>query len=167
MDKDALWDIVHGCFDEDDGSLPSIAIQPLTPEEIALIFEIFVREGRITTEEPAFHDQQSDKLIPLDSVKNAASLVANYKASPFHLVVRDICFRGHQLPELGMFVFQESIEVDYRMGDDWDATTVFAFFEWLKYLVGQTKNGELAACTREGPPFSEQFDEAWHRFMKE
>lgn len=165
MNESALWEVVHCCFDEDDGSLPTIAIESLSASEIELVFETLIREGRILTEEPFFHDQQTDKMLPLNSVPNAAKLVAEFKASPFHVIIGDICINGQELPELGIFFFQDSIAVDYRMGGEWNAAKVFAFFVWLKHLISLTESGKVITCTQDGPPSPEAFDAAWQTFL--
>jgi hypothetical protein len=165
MDEIALWEQVHCCFDEDDGSLPSVAIESLSASEVGLIFEAFTREGRVTTEEPVFHDQQTDQMLPLNSVSNAAKLVGDLKASPFHLAFGGVTSNGQELPELGVLFFQDSIAVDYRMGKAWDSTKVLAFFTWLKHLVGLTESGKVVACTSDGPPSPEKFDAAWQAFL--
>ncbi len=102
MNEKDLWKHVHCCFDSDDGSLPSIAIEPLRVSEIALIFQILTLEGRIVSESPEFHDQSTDQMRRLESVSNAAKLVAEFKASPFHLVFEGIRSGSQELPELGL-----------------------------------------------------------------
>lgn len=160
-----LWNQVHRCFDADDGSLPSIAIESLSPSDLSLIYETLTRDGRVSSVDPVFHDKQSDSMLLLNSVANAAKLVAEYKASPFHLTFSGISSNNRELPELGVFFFQDSISIDYRMGAVWDSALVFAYFAWLKHIVRMTESGKLAACTSDGPPYPEEFDRAWHAFL--
>lgn len=165
MNENVLWEAVRICFHEDDGSLPTIEVEPLRISEIELIFEMLIREGEVTSDDPVFYDQQIDKLLPITSVPNAAKLVAKSEASPFHMAFEGICCNGQELPELGFFFFQDCIAVDYRMGQTWNSAKVFAFFVWLKDFLSLTESAKVKASSSEGPPSPEIFNAAWQEFL--
>ena len=71
------------------------------------------------------------KDCPLNSVPNAAALVVSREAKPFHFVLGNVDMSGVRLPDLGVFVFDDQIAIDYRMGEEWRSTELRALFELL------------------------------------
>lgn len=70
----------------------------------------------------------TQKEVPVDSVENAASLVINGEAESFHIVVGELSFEEVIIPDLGVFVFNDSISLDYRMGQEWGSAELDALF---------------------------------------
>ena len=159
-----LWNLVRSCFEVDDGSLPSLEIQNLTSAEIARIYASIRQEAEVVTKNPSYWDNESDSERLLDSVQNAASLVATGQAEPFHFSVAGIRRGGVEVPCIGIFVFQDLLAFDYRMGSHWGPEQVFALFGWLRSVVESTGGASLVPSTSEGPPDPQAFGRAWRTF---
>lgn len=117
------------------------------------------------TGNPTFWDKESMSDRALDDVPNAALLVPSGRAEPFHFAVQGIKVDATELPCIGIQVFQEILALDYRMGTEWQPLQVFAFFSWLKELIGNTQRGTLIPQEGEGPPNPLRFVDAWNRFV--
>jgi hypothetical protein len=52
----------------------------------------------------------------------------------FHVVLRGIHWEGVRLPDLGVFADPTHVELDYRMGSEWDAEVLRAVVEMLTHL---------------------------------
>ena len=161
-----LWSKVHDCFETDDGSLPAVELQRLTPLEVGRLYSLIRASSQIVDEDPSFWDEEAGMSRALDDVPNAGLLVALGKASVFHFVAEGLSANGALIPALGVQVFQDTIAVDYRMGGEWNERSVFAFFSWLDNLISETAEGILAPSTPEGPPAPDAFMAAWDLFRK-
>lgn len=159
-----LWEELRPCFTTDDGSLPTIEIQHLTETEVGQLY-LAIREGsRVVSQEATFWDSSAEKDCSLDDVSNAAFLVADGQASPFHFAIGVGGTPEVQMPCLGVHIFQDSIAIDFRMGKEWGKDEVWSFFSWLRSLLSKTRGGALNIGA-EGPPEPERFMRAWSRFV--
>lgn len=165
MTPSELWERVGSCFSDDDGSLPGIEIGNLTPEEIAQIYAWIRSNSTVASDAPTFWDNQLQSNRPIDSVPSAAVMVATGQAAPFHFAVDGLSVEQVMIPCLGIFVFQDTIAVDYRMGSAWHPEQVFAFFSLLRHLVKFSAAGSVQPEAGEGPPYPEAFTVAWAYFV--
>lgn len=165
MTPSELWDHVGCCFREDDGSLPGIEIRNLAPDEIAQIYAWIRSHSVVESLAPTFWDNRHQTDRPIDSVPNAAHLVATGEAAPFHFAVNGLSVQQVLIPCLGIFVFQDTIALDYRMGRAWQPEQVFAFFSLLRLLVKLSAAGTVHPEAGEGPPYPEAFSVAWAYFL--
>lgn len=160
------WTKVRPCFEHDDGSLPTVEISSLTPDEVGRLYSFLRGCSKSTSVDPKFWDSVEEREVPIDDVPNAGSLVALRRAEPFHFNVDCIGIHGAAIPCLGVHVFQETIALDYRMGDDWNAENVYAYFKLLKSMVSRTRHGVLGLDS-EAPPEPEVFMAAWRQVLQE
>jgi len=91
-----LWNDLHDLFDADDGSLPEIWITNLSADGISTIYTLIWTVATTLPGEPAFWDKRREQASLLGSVPNAARLVAENVAEPFHFIAHGISFgAGH------------------------------------------------------------------------
>lgn len=154
------WRISESNFIDDDGSLPGIDFRGLTAESVRSITNYFFKSGELTDKSATFWDNRSEKDIELTRVADPAELVTSGAACPFHCCFSGITWDQVELPILGLFVFQESIEIDYRMGSDWDPVRVDAFFRLIAFLASTAPEATVESAEQEGLPFPERFNEA-------
>jgi len=109
---DDLWNQVRACFDTNDGSLPGIEIGQLSAPGVAAVYTMLRARSRIVGDPPEFWSLSDDAARPIDSVPNAATLVATGQAEAFHHCVDGLVVGGVELPTLGVFVFCDLIELD-------------------------------------------------------
>jgi hypothetical protein len=144
-----LWSTFHSIFATDDGSLPEITIAHITPAGLADMW-MYLRKAAVRyAGDDWFWHHATEHETPLDSVPNAAALVITGEAEIFHTVLNGISFFGSVIPDLGVFVFQDAISLDYRMGHDWNAANLRALFELLR----QIQNIEPSAHISLSPTF--------------
>ena len=163
---DELWQQVRECFVCDDGSLPTIEIQNLTPDEVAKVYE-GVRVGtRIASDDVYFWDLTSERERSLDDVENAGALVAAGKAAPFHFAIDGVGGAGGSVPTIGVHVFQGSVALDYRMGNHWGKQQVWQFFVWLRHLLSRT-GAAVLILGDERPPDGDTLLSALETFLSD
>lgn len=160
---DELWEVVHSCFDTDDGSLPTVVLTNLADTDLAAVYAQLRGRSELACDEASFWDVAQQRLRPLDQVPNAAELVADGSAEAFHVVLRVI--DGVVIPDLGVQFAPGRVALDYRMGPGWGPSEVWAFFALLKELLGMTAAGWLQ-LDEERPPNAEQFIAAWQRWSR-
>jgi hypothetical protein len=161
-----LWAQFGECFDTDDGSLPGIELTGLSREGVAAIYAMLRGRSRLEGDPPEFWSRTEEAARPVDSVANAAELVATGRADPFHHCIAGLVAAGVELPVIGVFVFSDMIELDYRMGPAWGPLQVAGFFELLRDCSALDPKAVVAPATSEGPPYPERFIRAWDLYKK-
>jgi hypothetical protein len=162
--SDRLWNQVGVCFDTDDGSLPGIEVSRLSPDEVAAIYAMLRSRSHVEGDPPEFWSTVEEASLPVDSVPNAAALVASGHAEAFHMLAGGIVANGVLLPPLGVFVWPDTIELDYRMGSDWGPVQVAGLFELLRDCCRLASGAVVVPAEFEGPPYPDRFLLAWSSF---
>ena len=67
-------------------------------------------------------------------------------------------------PVLGVCVWTDAVELDYRMGHEWGPAQVTGFFELLGVVVPSTQVPSSSPTRSEGPPYPDRFLRAWDSF---
>jgi hypothetical protein len=158
---------IERCFVEDDGSLPGIELKFGNPDEVPRVYEFLVSRSTITTPNATYWDEQKQCDVRIDTVPHPAMLVARGFASHFHHCVAGLSIDGTVLPELGVFVFKDSIEIDYRMGPEWTRNCILAFLELIHRLHCLAPSAELSCAVVEEMPASDSFLLAWREYHRQ
>jgi hypothetical protein len=166
MLEDELWAKVRDCFAEDNGSLPGIEIGCLSKDELSAVYLNLRKRSHLYSEAAEFRSEVDQTSLPVDSVPDAAALVAECQAAPFHVSIDGLFVGGHELPLLGLFIFQDSIEIDYRMGPTWGPGEVNGLFLLLRELYKLAPSAVIHPAAFEGPPYPERFAQAWAQFQE-
>ncbi len=161
---DSFWEGIGGCFDTDDGSLPGIEVANLSPSGVSAIYAMLRQRSRLVGNPPEFWSRTREASVLVDSVPNAALLVAAGEAEAFHHCIDAVVVGGVELPVLGVFVWPDIIELDYRMGREWGPAQVAGFFELLRDCCALDPASTVAPAIFEGPPYPERFSRAWSSF---
>ena len=74
---------------------------------------------------------------------------------------------GTIIPELGVFVFREAVQLDFRMGDHWNESNVDAFFRLLGYLKRIAPEAKIKSTETEGLVNEESFLVALKPYLAE
>jgi hypothetical protein len=164
--NDWLWTELHYFFDTDDGSLPRVCLDYQDKRAVVGAFKYLRTRGQdVTYQGATFWSVTHARDRPLDSVPNAAVLVVSGDAHAFHFLLRGIEVDGIRLPDLGVFLFDEGIELDYRMGPEWRSAEVVAFFRLLLNLASLDPNASLTLQDHVPPEVVAQFQRCWRRFV--
>ncbi len=162
-------ELYHDLFEIDDGALPGITISGLTSEDIVRIYAHLRSSGEISSVDAHFWHQALRSDQPIDSVPNPAELVIRGEASSFHLCFRGLAIGPVEIPELGIFVFEQSdcVELDYRRGPEWTAAKVEALFHLLLSIKKMASNAKVALDSEVADSETAVFAKAWEDFLAE
>jgi hypothetical protein len=161
-----LWAQVGDCFDSDDGSLPGIRVTNLSPAGLSAVYAMLRRRSHSVGNYPAeFWSRTGDQSVLVDSIPDPAALVAAGEAEAFHFCIGGLVAGGVELPVLGVFVWTDAIELDYRMGPDWGPAQVAGFFELLRDCCALDPGTSVVPEEGEGPPNNDRFRRAWAAYM--
>jgi hypothetical protein len=166
MEAQHLWKELHNLFDTDDGSLPEIWLSELSPNGVVAIFSYLQNAGDCISNDSSFWsiEEQRDKAI--NSVPNAAALVVEGLAEPFHCLCQGLTFEGIQIPDLGVFIFDDHITLDYRMGEEWNAKKLKALFGILKELKWICPEAKVSIEDYALAKVRRHFESTWEKYLQ-
>jgi hypothetical protein len=161
---DNLWEEVGVCFDTDDGSLPDIEVENLSPAGVSAVYIMIRRRSRLHGGSPEFWSRSRNESMLVDSVSDAAGLVAAGEAEGFHHCVEGLVAGGVELPILGVTVWPDCVVLDYQMGREWGSAQVAGFFELLRDCCSLDSTAVVMPARYDGPPYSDRFLRAWSSY---
>ena len=162
----AAWEIAKRNFTDDDGSLPGIEFACLSPEGVRSLVAFFRRHGTITTENATLYDSSRGIEVLINQCVDPAGLVLSGKTDSFHCCFDGISHGGTAIPVLGLFVFRDCVEIDYRMGSVWNPENVDAFFRLLVQLKFLAPEAIVGSTESEGLPYPQDFKTAFNRYAE-
>lgn len=166
-ESEELWEQVADCFRHDDGSLPSIELTDVEAKELSAIYRMLRERSKLVGNGPAtFWSRTEGRSMHVDSVADPAELVAKGESEAFHICLGGIHVAGEELPVLGLFVWPDSIELDYRMGPAWTSRKIACFFALLRECSELAPRARVRPAACEGPPFPDRFSYAWRVYCE-
>jgi len=165
--SDYLWGQLHDLFDTDDGMLPDIELNGLQGDEIENIYAFLRSRSELTPPKASFWSNTEQRSVLVNTVENAARLVAMGEGQQFHVILRGLSFEGATIPDLGVFVFEDMIGLDYRMGPEWNPARLKALFECLYQLQQIAPTAQVGLPEDEPPATRERFASALQRYHLE
>jgi len=166
MKAEQLWEALHQLFDTDDGSLPEIRLLNLSPKGVVAIFSYLQHSCRSSANNQVFWSREDQQDKPINSVANAATLVVEGRAEPFHCLCQGLAYDGEELPDIGVFVFDDQVALDYRMGQEWNAGKLKALFGLLKELTSIDQGAEVSLEDNVLPKVRKHFERTWEKFLQ-
>jgi hypothetical protein len=168
VDMMSLWDEFHDAFDTNDGSLPEIDIENVSPDGIAAMWMYLRSRAFAYVGDAWFWHTITQQATPLDSASHAAQLVVTGEAQPFHTILQGITYSGAVIPDLGVFIFPGAIVLDYRKGSNWDAARLTALFELLRQLQSIDPDASISLSkTFFSSKWQAQFATAFARYTQQ
>ena len=159
------WIVCLICSRSHDGSLSDIYILNLSGSGVVNIWA-FLSQAATSLGGSYFWHKAKQESIPVDSIPNAAELVVAGEAESFHAVLTGISFKETLIPDLGVFVFPDSIYLDYRMGPQWRVAEVRALFELLYRLQNLERNALVTLPQECVAEVRERFTAAFSGYCK-
>jgi hypothetical protein len=154
------WHIASVNFVEDDGSLPTIDFGNLTHESVANIYQYISSSARCVTESPTAWDNEKQVDAPLMSIADPCEWVRRGRVDSFHCCFGGLSIEGIEIPVLGIFVYKDGIEIDFRMGSDWTPIKIDAMFRLLAHLQTLAPESTIKSAETEGLVDENSFLEA-------
>lgn len=162
-----FWSNLRRILREKDGALPDIELNGLSRDEVVLGYDLIRNaSNRISSKDPSYWSIPNNKDISIKFEDNPAKDVVQGKAEGFHL-----CFDGVQspsgkiMPELGVFVFNDSLNIDYRMGEGWTDEAIEGLLDILYALFQNCKNMKLSHKGNMFDPDGSIFEESWIAYI--
>jgi hypothetical protein len=166
MDTEQLWQELHDLFDTDDGSLPEIQIRNLASDEVIAIFDYLQNACHQLAKSASFWSIEDQEDKPINSVPNAAALVTQGRAEAFHVLCQELNYGGEVIPDIGVFVFDDQINLDYRMGAEWNAGKLKALFEILQEIIRIAPAAKITIEEYALQKVRKHFEETWKRYLQ-
>jgi hypothetical protein len=154
------WQISKSNFTEDDGSLPSVDFSELSADGLRSIVTYFFSSGVIDTPDATIYDNILEQDLSLSEVADPVGLVILGRVTTFHCCFARLSWNDVELPTLGLFVFPDGVDIDYRMGSGWTPDCVDAFFGLISHFISLAPDAVVASGHLPALPFPERFDEA-------
>ena len=166
---DGLWERLHDLFEENDGSLPEISVafeqRSPVPQAYALIADRGTLYNAATR---TFWSETSSSEVLVASVPNPAQLVITGEAQPFHVVFQGIrSSAGALVPDLGLYVFQQDLAFDYRMGPEWGPASLLGLFELLADVADLAPGTRVFIERGDWPEVEARFQACWSHYIEE
>ena len=122
-------------FETDDGSLPEIEVTFSDSSQMLLAFQHLHDRGaqNVTADGGYLWLTESQADVPFSGPESAA-LVVSGAAEAFHVVLGGIAGSDQKIPNLGVFVFTDTLAFDYRMGSDWGSQEIQSLLALLCQL---------------------------------
>lgn len=145
-------------FDTDDGSLPEIEVSFANPVRLPIAFQLLYDRGarNVTVDGGHIWLKAAEAARPLSGPEDA-HLVLSGEADAFHVVLGGIVGFDCTIPDLGVFVFPDSLVFDYRMGPGWRR---FEIHSLLHLLRGLRELGGTISVPWWGPDGERDFQKA-------
>lgn len=125
-----LWPAVAPIFAVNDGSLPELSVGGLSGAAVEATFDC-LRQLMPAPFPETQYIWLNDAEVPLATLAHPAAEVTSGAGEAFHCTMPGIEVDGVPVPELGVFVLPTEVEIDYRMGPEWDEATVAALLRLL------------------------------------
>ncbi len=163
-----FWEQVRTIFENDDGSLPSVLIDSLSTREVRAIYRRIrsfagpAKQG----DKPATvwsEDEQAEVLI--DQLEDLIALLERDNASA-SFVLDDVVYQEQSMPILGISVTSAEIDVNYRMGKEWNEARSLLFFSLLHELAMLVDDPRVRPGREMLPDAEKVFMTAWQDISK-
>jgi hypothetical protein len=145
----SIWNKLHHLFDEDDGSLPDIFVEGISPEESVEIYS-WVLSLTKPYGEPCLWSLEEEKDIRIVDIPNPALYYIQGKAESFRHGLEVFSFNGVEIPQLSICIGKSGVEFDYRMGKNWGPKELIALFDLLIQIKRVAPNAKITQAYEGG-----------------
>jgi len=153
-------------FRDNDGSLPDIELHDLSGDEVIRGYNLLKGFSEKISSEKAYYWSVKEEIeIPITFNDNPSIKVVSGEAEPFHLCFDGITSAsGKRVPELGLFVFEDWLSLDYRMGPEWNFEALQGLFEILYSLHQNSKSMKIVHRANINDDDGTIFKSAWEAY---
>jgi hypothetical protein len=136
------WNAVKDLFEENDGSLPDIFIENLTHGEMEDIYSWLLSFAEVC-DNTVIYSIKEDKNVPIEYYNNPVRAFNVGEVEAFRHGLKEFIINNTVIPQLTLFIGQNEIEFDYRMGKEWGAEQVEALFEFLALIKDRAPSAQI------------------------
>ncbi len=145
QEKFTGWEKIRTLFENDSGIFPEICICNLSGEAVVEIFNHIKSLTKTYVGKPCFFDRRESREKLLLSETDPAGMVVKGEAEPFHFLVRGLEISKTRLPDLGVFILQNAVSLDFEPGQDWGEFQAYGLLTLLRDLSELGKNCSTSA----------------------
>lgn len=162
-----LWNTTHDIFDADDGTNPEICICNLEPEQVVAGYDFIRSNSKRLRGNPTFFSLETMQEMDLDSIGNAAQYVCKRQAKPFHFISATFRLGKGTLYDLGFFILDNAIAIDFKRGLLWGEREILTLMEIIMEIRKNSPNTFLQLQSSENPTYRSRIEEALAHLAKE
>jgi hypothetical protein len=162
MSAGQLWSDIGEFFHTDDGALYDIDLDDLPPLATQHVFNVLASRAE-SFRGSAWHKAEA-RSFDVHDLLNAPELVDEGYVEPCHMLFAGVRVSGEIVPDLGGYFFQRAVELDYRMGTEWNAQVLAAFIDLLDLLVSPFPG--VLPSLQGSPEANERFQIAMAKYLK-
>lgn len=159
------WSQLSDLFGKDEGVLVEIWLDNLSPQGVSRVYNRLLNFAPDPSEGGTYCTPSAQAIDLLGYPRNAAALVARGERDPFHLLIQGLTVGGVTIPDLGAFVFKDSICLDHRPGESWGSPQLSALFALLFELQQEDTQVLVALDKHATPTWQERFRSAWGSYL--
>lgn len=163
----ALFDAVHHFFDIDDGSLPEVQIDGITPHEAQAMFEVLLPLGNPLRADQTVWDDERDAEAPVSEFPDAGRLAAEGRLASLHVVLTALQWKEGDLPHLGVSAWPGTLALDYPGGSTWSVDVVARFIDLVCALRDLSESSRLVLAAESSAPLPEDQQARFRRAVEE
>ena len=127
------WDKIKHLFENDDGSLPDIYIEPVSDQELIKIYGWVSSVSNPPVDASAWSTiKQCDVL--LSEIDNPAKRFVAGELELFRHALLGLKINGVEIPQLTVEISTNCVSFDYRMGPEWGSEQIAALCELLRKI---------------------------------
>lgn len=155
-----LWNTTHDIFDIDDGAYAEICICGLSCEQVIAGYNFIRSKSRRLRGEPSFFSYEVQDEVGIDEIGNAAEFVCKRLGKPFHFVSATTKIGKCNLYELGFFILDNAIAIDFQRGPLWGESQIEALLNIILEIRKNATESFLQLSSRLNPEYRSRLDEA-------
>ncbi len=161
-----LWNTTHDIFDADE-NYSEICICSLTPEQVVAGYNFIRSKCRRLRGTPTFYSYETLQETGLDEIGNAAEFVCRRKAKPFHFISATIRLDRGILYDLGFFILDNAIAIDFQRGKLWGELEIETLMRIIMEIRKGASDSFLQLPSTAAPEYRGRIEEALIQLAKE
>lgn len=122
-----LWHTTENIFTNCDETDLEISICGLSAKEVVASYDFIRSKARRLRGNPTLYSLDEQKEVGIDEIGNGAELVCRRQANPFYFVVASLKGNRTNISDLGFFIFDNGICIDFKPGPLWGEIEIEIF----------------------------------------
>lgn len=135
-----LWNTTEDVFANSDEAGREISIYGLSAEEVIAGYNFIRSKARRLRGIPTLYSLEAQKEVGIDEIGNGAELVCRRQANPFYFVVASLKGSRTNISDLGFFIFDNAICIDFKPGPLWGEIEIETFLLLILEIRKIAKN---------------------------
>lgn len=161
-----LWNTTHDIFDIDDGTYPEICICGLSSEQVIAGYNFIRSNSRRLRGIPTVYSYDAQNEVGINEVGNAAEFVCKRLGKPFHFISATIKLGRASLYDLGFFILDNAIAIDFQKGPLWGEIQIQTLMNIILEIRKNAPESFLQLPSTTNPEFRGRIEEALQKLAQ-